>query len=275
MKLIIHNKHTDTYPLIIHAQGMTNPKLADYFTKLTNIFLNTDPPPCDDIDLTVTNYKTIGSAQKSINHLRFPRFIALGDKHTNFELHHKIGIINDIMDSISTRYVLYVDSHDVLITNLDKIINLFKTFQCKMLFNTEPFFWPGNHEYNRPEIKNPRPIICPNVFNPAFEDLHGCNHTNRYLNSGVWIGETDFVKNLIAQYVCSPLNKLKFWHGGRIQGQDQIHYRHAFQNNHELIGLDYESVIFQTLKEKELIGSQTTLEQRFTLDNLEYAIRKH
>jgi len=275
MRLIATNRCTGTSPTVIHAQGLNQPRLSDYFNKLLTIFLHTDPPPCNCQNLTVltvTNYHTIGSLEKSVRHLRLPdtNWMML-DGGRDFQLHHKIAIILNSLPDIHTEYILFADSHDVLVLDLDPIIDRFNKVGCEMLFNSEPFFWPTRADYSRVEVSNPRPTVMPAVFDPTLEDRLGRDHVHRYLNSGVWIARKEFLNWLLPKYLESPLNDLRFWHSGRIQSQDQIHYRHAFQQYHNKIGLDYTAELFQTLKESEIINKKR--EQRFAIEMIEYALR--
>lgn len=275
MKLIATNNQTGTRPNIFHAQGLSQPKVHDYFNKIMTIFMATDPPPCNCPDLTVittTNHPTIGSLQKSINHHRLPpsQWRLLGQDITNFEMHMKIPLVNASLATITTPYVLFCDSHDVLVLDLDSLVEKFKTFNCDMVLNAEPFFWPGKYECDLvPD--NPKPALP--LLHSTREDELAKGHPNAYLNSGVWIAKTDFVRRIFPLYVNTPMDKYRFWHGQKLQTQDQIQFRHAYWRWPDRIKLDHDSCMFQTLKEAEIWGEGKTLQHRFHLKTLSYDLR--
>lgn len=274
MRLRATNNQYGTHPTVIHAQGLSQPRIHDYFTKLSTIFMATDPPACHCPELTVittTNYRTLGSLQRSLNHLRLPveQWRLLGQGLEDFQLHLKIPLVLAAMATVTTPYVLFCDSHDVLVLDLDGLVEKFLGFNCGMVLNAEPFFWPGVHEFE--QAGNPKPV--PGLLNPSRETELARGHQNAYLNSGVWIARADFVRWLLPFYVNTPMDAYKFWHGQKLQTQDQIHFRHAYRRWPDKIKLDHDSCMFQTLKEAEIWGEDKTLQHRFHLQTLSYDLR--
>lgn len=101
----------------------------------------------------------------------------LGRGITNWYHSLKIKLLLKEIDQIKTPYILSADCFDVTINrNLISIVDDFKSqFQTvKLLFNATTRNYPW-----LPEFIN-QPVRCNTMF---------C-----YLNSGVWIGETDYVR---------------------------------------------------------------------------------
>ena len=93
----------------------------------------------------------------------------------------KAGLLADYLPNITTKYTMGIDSHDVfLLKEANGMIDAFeKDFDCEMLFNGELVSYPENNE-----IAN-------------FErDIYG-DSPFRYLNSGVWIAKTEFLREVV------------------------------------------------------------------------------
>lgn len=77
------------------------------------------------------------------------------------------------------KYVMGCDAHDViLLSSPDEILERFLSFNCKLLFNAERYFYPNVPEPIAQEWRQ-------------FEEQHYSGFP--YLNAGIWIGERDFV----------------------------------------------------------------------------------
>ena len=93
----------------------------------------------------------------------------------------KAGLLAEYLPNITTKYTMGIDSHDVLLLkDANGMIDTFENdFDCDMLFNGELVSYPENEE-----LAN-------------FEKFIYGESPFRYLNSGVWIAKTDFLKEVI------------------------------------------------------------------------------
>jgi hypothetical protein len=83
------------------------------------------------------------------------------------------------------QYVMGCDAHDViLLSSPEDILEGFLQFNCKMLFNAERYFYPNI----------PEPVV--QEWKQYEEQRYG---GFPYLNAGVWIGETEFVKEFFSE----------------------------------------------------------------------------
>jgi hypothetical protein len=130
-------------------------------------------------------------------------------------------------NKINHKYIIGCDSYDVAcIRKLDNIIELFKNFNCDLLFNAERRFWPPRH---LPEIKNFENSIAPK------------NAFNKYLNAGLWIGKYDFCKHFFT-YVKTIEKNLNI-----MQDSEQILIKQGHKKFDKNVKIDYNCVLFQNL----------------------------
>lgn len=112
--------------------------------------------------------------------------------------------------------VLFVDGYDVFSTeNIEEIVRRYLEFKCKVVFACEETCWPDQSiaEYF-PKSETPY----------------------RYLNSGLFIGRVDEIRNILS-------NHINDW------DDDQLYYHKEFLSGKHDIKLDYESHIFQCYDE--------------------------
>jgi hypothetical protein len=230
---MIYNIKHNTYPTIIHCPGRKNTKLWD---KLVSFYLkksNSEKKIKSEDFITVTwnnkNYKSI--LEKSLDVIGL-EYNVLGKEIKDWKNPIKISLIINFLKKVNTKYVIGLDSSDILVLeDLNNIIKKFKNFNCKMLFNCGP-------------IKHP-PVE--REFN-AIQEILGKNYDSPYLNGGAWIGEKNFCLSFFEFcaeqriYDVDPLNE--WW-----DLSEQFYIKSAFakKNNYKKIKLDYESKIFQIL----------------------------
>lgn len=92
----------------------------------------------------------------------------------------KIELTVNYLNSIETKYVLGADSSDIVLKqNPNKILDLFKIYGGKIIFNAEKNFW-------KPDILKE----CYAQENIKYKDCFPF----KYLNSGLWISELEYAK---------------------------------------------------------------------------------
>ncbi len=132
----------------------------------------------------------------------------------------KAGLLADYLPSINTKYTMGIDSHDVLLLkDANGIVDTFENdFDCDMLFNAELVSYPENNEIAEFE-----------------KSIYG-NSPFRYLNSGVWIAKTEFLKSVIGDILEFRSSRPK---------SDQEIYRKVHQKYYPRVQIDNTCKIFQ------------------------------
>ena len=123
----------------------------------------------------------------------------------------KVNILRRHLDRLPDHdVVLFMDGFDTFTaSDLEEITRRYLEFKCKVLFAAERFLWPDK-SLNFPP----------------------CDTPYRYLNSGLFIGRVDELKQILSE----PIDDT---------GDDQLYYQHKFLSGNFDIKLDYECYIFQ------------------------------
>lgn len=132
----------------------------------------------------------------------------------------KAGLLADYLPNINTKYTMGIDSHDVvLLKDANGIIDTFENdFDCDMLFNGELISYPENKEL------------------ATFEKSIYEDSPFRYLNSGVWIAKTEFLKSVIGDILEFRSSRPK---------SDQEIYRKLHKKYFPRVQIDSHCKIFQ------------------------------
>jgi len=206
--LKIKNTYFNSYPIIFHYNGNSHVFLDKMFLKkqVFNYFsggsnktfrdrkenINYPIPTLSNLSsklsneltiLIITNLKEKGSAARSLDYFNFP-YTVVGQDIVQYTPYEKYKKIINFIDSVKTKYLMLLDSDDIFI--IDGLNNLVENFEkdlnCKMLFNAEPWDWPIDNN-----------LICQKQT--EFENSVSPKNTPfKYLNSGVWIANVDFLK---------------------------------------------------------------------------------
>jgi len=146
----------------------------------------------------------------------------------------KAGLLAEYLPKINTKYTMGIDAHDVLLLkDANGIIDTFEEeFDCDMLFNAELVSYPENEEL------------------ADFEKAIYGDSPFHFLNSGVWIAKTEFLKTVIRDILEIRSSRPR---------SDQEIYRKLHKKYFPRIQIDNRCVIFQTTCEslsKNLRSSQ-------------------
>lgn len=170
------------------------------------------------------NEKILGTFEKSLDRCgcEYTVLRSLG-KWKNI---NKIHLLKNFLPSIKTKYILVSDSSDVVILRgLETFIEDFNKFNKKAIFNAEKIIWPPDLDSS---IKK-------------FEEK---KHSGHYLNAGLWVGELEFAKKILASSV--PLKI------GQYENSEQRFYKHAYKNFNNQMGIDIKCELFQGLNRCDL-----------------------
>lgn len=137
----------------------------------------------------------------------------------------KMDLANKALENTDSEFVMGLDAFDVLcLGKPSETIDRFKKFNCKMLFNAGSVWFPSIRE----DFK-------------LFEKSIAGSHSFPYLNAGMWIGYTKFVKEFLKTAIQTP----KIPHNKLWDTSEQIYIKSAFKSHYPNSQLDYNSNIFQ------------------------------
>lgn len=217
MQLKIKNCITGTYPVIIHAPGYSNsrkcgkPKLHYEYCPLWETIIKTwqrakiESPGHEQTNectiLTWNTGKEKGILEQSLDRLNIP-YLVLRKKVGRWNGVHKFYFLKEIIDSITTPYIMGLDDYDVLVLRDPKeAIEKFKIVDCDLLLNAEIRFyseWEFEHGEKTSGSIREWKKFQEGIVNSPF----------RYLNSGAWIGKTEFLRAFIKKYIADDAASL-------------------------------------------------------------------
>jgi hypothetical protein len=224
------NEMFDTRPLIVHAQGQ-HAYSPHWPTIIEKFFSSPRRRLAGTHDLTILTWNSQlnekGIFERSLDHLGVP-YMVLGQGVLDWvNSRDKLSLTVDALKNIASRYVMGVDSWDAIcVGNPHDLIGTFVTkFSCKLAFNAGKVNWP-----NLPKFRE---------FERSISEA--TNSEFRYLNGGVWIGETSFCRDFFACAAnTSPLP-------GHPRSEQGI-LKTLFPRYHPRVALDYRCEMFQTLQ---------------------------
>ena len=127
-------------------------------------------------------YEEVSILEQNLNYLGV-ELVVLRDDRLPWRNTFKFELLNDYLggDKCKTEYFMCVDAIDVIfIDNPTKVIEIFESFNCDALFMSTN----SVDGYN----------CMPEVYDKI---LQINNSNGRYLNSGVYIGKTSFIREVI------------------------------------------------------------------------------
>ncbi len=233
----LRNRLTNTRPLVIHNNGKTN-NCPSVWQKVTTIALS-QPKQCIPCDLTIFTWNTRpkpGLLEQCLS-ARNIECKVLGSNIKTWANKLKTGLNITFLETIKTKYVMALDSYDVILLGCPaKILEMFMSFDCNMLFSAEKNSYPKEPMLTDFEQKL---TLSPYPF----------------LNGGCWIGEAGFCLSFFKD----SLKQKGFTKSPR---DDQGIIRQQFQEVYPKAKLDNDCKIFQNLflaKDEEFDFGQITL----------------
>ena len=137
----------------------------------------------DRIIWSLEGYETTSILESNLEYLGVDGLVVLRDSRLPWRNTFKIEMINNYLNSgeCKTKYFMFCDAVDVIFKDdPQKIIEIFESFKCDALFMSTH----STDGYNcMPEVKE-------------FADKLNSG-SGRYMNTGVYIGKTDFIKEFI------------------------------------------------------------------------------
>ena len=141
----------------------------------------------DRIIPSLTGYDEISILESSLEYLGINGLVVLRDGRLPWRCTFKIENIHNYLKSgkCKTKYFMYCDAIDVIFKDdPNEVINIFESYDCKMLFMSTH----SADGYNcMPDIKD------------WADNIPGSS--GRYMNSGVYIGYTEFIKQFFEEAI--------------------------------------------------------------------------
>jgi hypothetical protein len=218
-----------THPVVVHAQGPDAahplwPEVRERFFAQPRRHIG----PIADLTILTWNNGSpgMGVLERSLDHLGIPCRVTGQGIADWVNSRDKPRLTCEALESITTPYVLGVDSGDaILVDDPSHLIALFESrFGCDLVF--------GADKINFPTLK---------VFKDFEDSLPGAAESEfRYLNGGVWLGRTAFCRELFAEVCRTPPVASR-------PAAEQGILKQLFPRYHPRVQLDYTCAMVQNL----------------------------
>jgi hypothetical protein len=180
---VIHDRHLVKRAFEV-LKSQTEPGIFTHPKDLTILTCRNEGSLEDRIIDSLVGYDKISILEVNTEYLGLD-LVVLTDDRLPWRNTFKFELINDYLQSgkCTTEYFMFCDAVDVIfVDHPNKVIDIFKSFECEALFMSTSSL----DGYNcMPEV---------------LDWVHNTNgNITRYLNSGVYIGKTSFVKELFEE----------------------------------------------------------------------------
>lgn len=254
MSIRLTNRLFGTHPIVAHSPGPRGPDWA----RLENAVLSAPARKCRCDDLSILTWnngsrpdKPNGVFERSVARLGLTAQV-LGEGVSPWRNIFKLRLTAEALQKIDTPYVLGADSGDVVLCDDPALLveRFRQHYTCDLLLNaTGSRCWPELPDFVRFEKSLPRAKVA---------------QGRHWLNSGVWIGKTEFCREFFARLADEP----------PIAGyeySDQAIFKQTWPAWYPRVQLDYLSHLFQWYNEPQavlLIERPLALRQRQLFDLL-------
>lgn len=226
---LIRNTLFDTYPVLVHAAGKADHlplwpavlKAAEEWRIETRLDPSLTVITYNNGGTVNHEYKRLGLFEESLGRNGIDDVVVLGGTLTDWRYDQKINLLLDHLTTAPVKdFVLVADSADVILSNdIGPLVQQFKARGCRALFNAERRHYPRDLPPFDEEV-------APGEFFPC-------------LNSGIWIADTPFARELTAY--CAGLKVAKH------KNCDQTRYKFAYRHFYPQIRVDHRCQLFQNL----------------------------
>jgi hypothetical protein len=222
-------------PIVVHFPGFNLPNSKKWFDLLNSKYAKSFN--LEDATIITWNNKAKGPLEKSLDKMGI-EYTVLGKDIGKWNNVFKILLTNKALENVSTKYVIGLDSCDVIVLDdPNKIIGRFKKMNCRMLFNSQSYCYPRLNKSGQPHDF------------VEFENSINQGYDNCYLNAGAWVGETEFCKEFFGR-AKNTFDNNDFDKGEVYWGiSEQAYVRKTFMCFAEQVKLDYQEEIFQVIED--------------------------
>lgn len=229
MSVFVTNKYNKTLPYIHHCPLNTPEEIWDRLASIAMRMKTTNLQKPEDLTIiTFNNTSEKMLLQRQLELTNTDYVLLGGNISRRWKNTYKISLLNEHLSKVSTKYVLVMDASDVLVTRpLNRLISDFSEFDCRVLYNASSVIYPSENVYSQKEN-----AICSDFFN--------------HLNSGCFVGETEFCKNLytkVEEFNDAVTTEHYY--------SDQIKLKAMYVNNPKEIMIDSKCSIFQVFHWKD------------------------
>lgn len=236
---MIKNLNTNTIPYICHFPGRSYKKkysqvIFDHMNqnKITNINIPNN--------LAIITFKT--SIKESILESQLKHntnFFSYHIKHTTWQHIHRIKLIIKTLKDLPYKYILHLDSYDVMFNKPDLSIITDATNANKIIFNAEKNFYNIISDLSiRQDIKM------------TFDKIYS-NYRYKYLNAGCFFGSRETILYFFEKLLSYVNNSsTEFYNLLCDQAAIQLYwylYDSAFRTNNSIIELDNNCNLFMCM----------------------------
>jgi len=278
--MYVDNLITGTSPLIVHAPGLHHSMKKNYIHMAINPYWmpivkkwereasNLCRKESKD-ELTIITWNSTGVkgyCEESLEKLGVD-YLVVGKDVKNWLNVNKFTAVLEIIDSLTTPYVMALDSFDVIVLRDPyEAVDKFKKMDCDMLFNGEKNYYPeyglmatGNYEITD-KWKDHEIRLAKSEWG--------------FLNSGAFIVKTKFYKEFLlkclerydtlknnAQSLPLPKDPVyKKYPDYKIRNSDQLIVHWMFYDYYPRIKIDYKMEIFFNTVHTSLSKSKLTIQ---------------
>lgn len=234
MSFGITNLLFGTRPIAAHCPG----PLHVSWRRMVDSVMSQPARQCATPDVTIITWnnaddarptKPGGVLERSLARLGVTPLV-LGRGASDWQNRKKLAMTADALMSVKTPYVIGADSCDVVFWDNPQIVvdRFLQHFDCDLVFNaTGSRCWPELPEYVRFESSLPMVAVAQN---------------RHWLNSGLFVGRTDFCRQYFAELAQEPAEPNYEW-------SDQAIMKRTWPTFYPRVQLDYFSQMFQWFNE--------------------------
>jgi hypothetical protein len=227
--MMLRNRQFGTAPLVVHAHGphATKPHwqpIRDAFFAQERRELGA---PHDLTIITCNNgHEAMGLLESSLDLLGVPYLVTGRGIDPWVNARDKPRAILEAAKKVETELLLYADSRDaILLDDPRRIVDRFRAgFDADLVFAADRMNWP--------------PLVRFGSFENEVAPKGAGDF--RYLNGGVWIGRTEFCREVFAEAATMPPLP-------EMPESEQGILKQLFQKHHPRVQLDYRCSMFQNI----------------------------
>jgi len=231
---MLENLITHSDPQIVHAPGFDKAKPELWWKILSKIHKIKPSKSFNDLSVITWNNQEQSCCEKSLA-MKNIKYNVLGRNIDNWNNLLKFFLISDFCKHSKEKYCIGLDAFDVVFFGEPYIcVDRFLKMNKKLVFNSEKNFYPNCQSKYFQECKNHQSEKNNSLF--------------RFLNSGAWIGYTEYCQSFFEE-----ASKIKLWESSDcdehklIKNCDQS-VIHGLYKKYDLdVDVDFNCRIFQNL----------------------------
>lgn len=230
---MLENLITNSDPQIVHAPGFDKAKPKIWW-KILERYEKLKPSDKVDCNIITFNNQKKGLCEKSLD-IKKLTYSVLGTEIKVWNNLYKFSLSRDFCKNKKKEICIGLDSFDVVfIGSLTECVKRFLKTNKKLIYNAELNFYPNcNDEYFQ--------------YYKQFQYEKNKKYYFKYLNSGAWIGYSDF-----CEFFFNECSKIELWKTNNInfpliKNSEQSVLHSMYKKYENYVDIDKECKIFQNL----------------------------